>query len=64
MEGPFKGHAPTREMVDGELRVEEVEIYYVDPGELFGGLLKGPVESDAKLGAVSTNPSCPFFNGN
>ncbi|XP_010675339.2 pathogen-related protein [Beta vulgaris subsp. vulgaris] len=49
-EGPFKGHTPTTEMVefyglgtlkvDESLRVEDVEIYY-DPGELFGGLLKG-----------------------
>ncbi|KAI3982388.1 hypothetical protein MKX01_041226 [Papaver californicum] len=51
MEGPFKGHAPTGHKVefyglgvfkvDETLRAEDVEIYY-DPGELFGGLLKGP----------------------
>lgn len=49
-EGPFKGHAPTGDMVqfygigilkvDESMRAEEVEIYY-DPGELFAGLLKG-----------------------
>ncbi|XP_074319286.1 pathogen-related protein-like [Silene latifolia] len=49
-EGPFKGHAPTGDMVefyglgtlkvDEFLKVEDVEIYY-DPSELFGGLLKG-----------------------
>ncbi|KAK9150593.1 hypothetical protein Syun_008902 [Stephania yunnanensis] len=62
MEGPYKGHAPTGEKVefyglgvlkvDESLRVEEVEIYY-EPGELFGGLLKGPLLSD------SSN-RCPF----
>lgn len=51
-EGPFKGHAPTGEMVqfygvgimkvDESLRAEDVEIYY-DPSELFAGLLKGPM---------------------
>ena len=31
--------------MDEQLRAEDVEVYY-DPGELFGGLLKGPkVES-------------------
>ncbi|WOH05787.1 hypothetical protein DCAR_0625208 [Daucus carota subsp. sativus] len=50
-EGPFKGHAPTGEMVqfcgmgvlkvDEALKVEDCEIYY-DPAELFAGLLKGP----------------------
>ncbi|KAK9132161.1 hypothetical protein Scep_011689 [Stephania cephalantha] len=65
MEGSFKGHAPTGEKVefygfgvlkvDESLRAEEVEIYY-DPGELFGGLLKGPLLSD------SSN-RCPFSKG-
>ena len=27
--------------MDEQLRAEDVEVYY-DPGELFGGLLKGP----------------------
>ncbi|RZR86750.1 hypothetical protein BHM03_00014005 [Ensete ventricosum] len=54
MEGPYKGHAPTGELVeftgvavlkvDEQLRAEEVEIYY-EPGELFAGLLKGQVIS-------------------
>uniref|UniRef100_A0A7N1A396 Pathogen-related protein n=1 Tax=Kalanchoe fedtschenkoi TaxID=63787 RepID=A0A7N1A396_KALFE len=49
-EGPFRGHAPTGDMVefygigvmkvDEELRAEDVEIYY-DPAELFAGLLRG-----------------------
>ncbi|KAL1824128.1 hypothetical protein ACET3Z_010906 [Daucus carota] len=50
-EGPFKGHAPTGDMVqfygmgllkvDESLRAEDVEIYY-DPADLFAGLLRGP----------------------
>ncbi|OAY78754.1 pathogen-related protein [Ananas comosus] len=73
MEGPFKGHAPTGEMVqfhgvavlkvDEELRVEEVEIYY-DPGEFLAGLIKGPllsstgeVESHATSTVTATNPT-------
>ncbi|KAK1301640.1 hypothetical protein QJS10_CPB12g00700 [Acorus calamus] len=73
MEGPYKGHAPTGETVeftgvavlkvDEKLRAEEVEVYY-DPGELFGGLLKGPPKTDATLlSSTSTTPSCPFFSG-
>ncbi|KAL5220197.1 hypothetical protein ABZP36_024910 [Zizania latifolia] len=51
MDGPYKGHAPTGDKVeffgvavlkvDEQLRAEDVEVYY-DPGELLGGLLKGP----------------------
>lgn len=54
MEGPYKGRAPTGEMVeffgtailkvDEQMRAEEVEIYY-DPAEMLGGLLKGPLLS-------------------
>ncbi|KAG2322821.1 hypothetical protein Bca52824_016034 [Brassica carinata] len=72
-EGNFKGHAPTGEMVqflglgvlkvDESLRVEEIEIYY-DPGELFGGLLKGPPISETKTTDSGDNTaarqSCPF----
>ncbi|KAK6134976.1 hypothetical protein DH2020_031260 [Rehmannia glutinosa] len=64
-EGPFKGHAPTGEMVqfygvgvlkvDESLRAEDVEIYY-DPAELFGGLLKGPSLSDHQQKQIK----CPF----
>ncbi|XP_065861928.1 pathogen-related protein [Euphorbia lathyris] len=62
-EGPFKAHAPTGQMlqffgmgilkVDENLRAEEVEVYY-EAGELFGGLLKGPLISS------STHATCPF----
>ncbi|XP_010537721.1 PREDICTED: pathogen-related protein isoform X2 [Tarenaya hassleriana] len=71
-EGPYKGHAPTGEMVefvglgvlkvDESLRAEEVEIYY-DPGELFGGLLKGPPLPETKTTdstEYSGKQSCPF----
>ncbi|KAK0601235.1 hypothetical protein LWI29_022364 [Acer saccharum] len=66
-EGPFKGHAPTGEMVefygfgtlkvDESLRAEDVEIYY-DPAELFGGLLKGaPITETSQ---PTTHQACPF----
>ncbi|KAJ4874467.1 pathogenesis-related family protein [Raphanus sativus] len=72
-EGNFKGHAPTGEMVqflglgvlkvDELLRAEEIEIYY-DPGELFGGLLKGPPISETKTtdsgDSTAEKQSCPF----
>ncbi|OWM88583.1 hypothetical protein CDL15_Pgr002350 [Punica granatum] len=66
-EGPFKGHAPTGEMVqfvgmgtlkvDEALKVEVVEIYY-DPAELFGGLLKGSSIVPSSTTAITT--TCPF----
>ncbi|KAI5662365.1 hypothetical protein M9H77_21688 [Catharanthus roseus] len=66
-EGPFKGHAPTGELVefygmgilkvDESLRAEDVEVYY-DPAELFAGLLKGqPISDDQTLETAS---GCPF----
>ncbi|KAK4849931.1 hypothetical protein QYF36_002172 [Acer negundo] len=66
-EGPFKGHAPTGEMVefygfgtlkvDESLRAEDVEIYF-DPAELFGGLLKGaPITETSQ---PTTHQACPF----
>ncbi|KAL8167612.1 hypothetical protein V2J09_009111 [Rumex salicifolius] len=64
-EGPFKGHAPTGEMVefygigvmkvDESLRAEDVEIYY-DPAELFAGLLKGVIQSEES----SIQQGCSF----
>ncbi|KAK4439111.1 Pathogen-related protein [Sesamum alatum] len=77
-EGPFKGHAPTGEMVqfsgvgvlkvDELMRTEEVEIYY-DPAELFGPLLKGPLISgsntDQQQQETASSPSpqkCPLHN--
>ncbi|KAK4709931.1 hypothetical protein R3W88_004444 [Solanum pinnatisectum] len=74
-EGPFKGHAPTGEIVqfygigimkvDKYLRIEELELYY-DPAELFGGLLKGPKNSQSNTehqGGQDDNTTtqhCPF----
>ncbi|KAM1042659.1 hypothetical protein ACFX1S_034209 [Malus domestica] len=67
MEGPFKGHAPTGEMVevfgmaiftvDEHNKIVKVEFFY-DPGQLLGGLLKG-----AKLGTSSEviASSCPVL---
>ncbi|KAL3845439.1 hypothetical protein ACJIZ3_002842 [Penstemon smallii] len=61
MEGPFKGHAPTGEMVeffgmaifelDEHSKVVKVEFFY-DRGELLGGLVKG---------ADYDSSSCPLF---
>ncbi|XP_031495609.1 pathogen-related protein [Nymphaea colorata] len=77
MEGPFRGKAPTGEMVqftgiavlkvDEKLRAEDVEIYY-DPSELFAGLLKGPLVSidDHQVQVQvrgSSSSSCPFSKG-
>ncbi|KAA8526751.1 hypothetical protein F0562_009020 [Nyssa sinensis] len=68
-EGPFKGHAPTGELVqfygmgtlkvDESLRVEDVEIYY-DPAELFGSLLKGPPISESPDATATSTHRCPF----
>ncbi|XP_021819997.1 pathogen-related protein-like isoform X1 [Prunus avium] len=64
MEGPFKGHAPTGELVevygmsiftvDEHNKIVKIEFFY-DPGQLLGGLLKGE-----KLGTSSegTTSSC------
>ncbi|XVF37118.1 hypothetical protein REPUB_Repub19eG0118000 [Reevesia pubescens] len=70
MEGPFKGHAPTGELVelfgisivevDEEMKILKVEFFF-DRGELLGGLMKS-----AKLGSPGTQAqqvasSCPFL---
>ncbi|GJN17771.1 hypothetical protein PR202_gb04869 [Eleusine coracana subsp. coracana] len=64
MEGPYKGHEPTGDKVefhgvavlkvDEQLRAEDVEVYY-DPGELLGGLIKGPkmMSSEEERGEVA-----------
>jgi len=68
MEGPFKGHAPTGEMVefygmsvfelDEQSKIVRVEFFY-DRGELLGGLMKGKTTSDDSTSEMST--SCPFL---
>ncbi|ONH89870.1 hypothetical protein PRUPE_8G020900 [Prunus persica] len=67
VEGPFKGHAPTGELVevygmsiftvDEHNKIVKIEFFY-DPGQLLGGLLKGE-----KLGTSSegTTSSCPVL---
>ncbi|KAK8538838.1 hypothetical protein V6N13_009199 [Hibiscus sabdariffa] len=67
MEGPFKGHAPTRKLVqifgisivevDEEMKILKKEFFF-DHGELLGGLMKG-----AKLsgGTDQVALNCPFL---
>ncbi|KAL2503676.1 pathogenesis-related family protein [Abeliophyllum distichum] len=67
MEGPFKGYAPTGEMVelfgmsiielDEQLKIVKVEFFY-DRGELLGGLMKG---NPSEISAVDTSSTCPFL---
>lgn len=67
MEGPFKGHAPTAEMVqlfgmaifelDEQEKIVRVEFFY-DRGELLGGLMKG-VKPENILPEEAAS-SCPF----
>ncbi|EXC26591.1 hypothetical protein L484_003537 [Morus notabilis] len=69
MEGPFKGHAPTEEMVqlfgmaifelDEQEKIVRVEFFY-DRGELLGGLMKG-VKLD-NVPPEEAASSCPFMN--
>ncbi|KAL8515199.1 hypothetical protein ACS0TY_014059 [Phlomoides rotata] len=67
MEGPFKGHAPTGDMVeffgmaifegmqvDEKSKVVKVEFFY-DRGELLGALVKGPTN------AHISSSSCPVL---
>ncbi|KAJ3703966.1 hypothetical protein LUZ61_007671 [Rhynchospora tenuis] len=72
MEGPFKGHAPTGEVVemfgvaivkvDEKLRAEDIEIYY-DPGELLAGLIKDPKVDATETTSTLTHNSlgCPVL---
>ncbi|KAL3513823.1 hypothetical protein ACH5RR_026540 [Cinchona calisaya] len=67
MEGPFKGHAPTGEMVeffgmaifelDENSKVVKVQFFY-DPGQLLEGLVKGKKSEEYKTETPST---CPFL---
>ncbi|XP_052203349.1 pathogen-related protein-like [Diospyros lotus] len=68
MEGPFKGHAPTGEMVElygmaiFELdeqsnKIVKIEFFY-DRGELLGGLTKGEASDDSTKEVPS---SCPIL---
>eukprot|EP00262_Sarcandra_glabra_P021676 TRINITY_DN9283_c0_g1_i7.p1 TRINITY_DN9283_c0_g1~~TRINITY_DN9283_c0_g1_i7.p1 ORF type:complete len:244 (+),score=45.36 TRINITY_DN9283_c0_g1_i7:140-871(+) len=71
MEGPFKGHPPTGEMVefygigivtvDESIKVEKVEFFY-DPGELIGGLLNGSPSAHGTEASETSSLNCPFLN--
>ncbi|PON99669.1 NTF2-like domain containing protein [Trema orientale] len=69
MEGPFKGHAPTGEIVqlfgmaifelDEQEKIVKVEFFY-DRGELLGGLINGSsLDSTTSEDGAS---SCPILN--
>ncbi|GLT32185.1 hypothetical protein SLA2020_068710 [Shorea laevis] len=67
MEGPFKGHAPTGELVElygmsifhvnEDMKILKVE-FFLDRGELLGGLMKGAILSE---GSEEVTLSCPFL---
>ncbi|XAR62445.1 hypothetical protein NMG60_11017199 [Bertholletia excelsa] len=67
MEGPFKGYAPSGELVEffgmaifelnEESKIEKVEFFY-DRGELLGGLMKGD-----HISTNETPSTCPFLRG-
>ncbi|KDP43037.1 hypothetical protein JCGZ_25223 [Jatropha curcas] len=69
MEGPFKGYAPTGELVeiygtaifevDEHEKIVKVEIF-MNGFELLGGLMKGGAIDDSTIEAAS---SCPFLKG-
>ncbi|KAJ6352622.1 hypothetical protein OIU76_001791 [Salix suchowensis] len=69
MEGPFKGHAATGEVVelhgmsifevDEHMKVVKVE-FFMDRGELLGGLMKG---ASLDGSAAEAAPACPFLTG-
>lgn len=74
MEGPFKGHAPTNDViesigtciakVDNDLKIMDLEVYY-DPTQFLGQLTKGPKSSNygeykqGILGCPFQSDSCP-----
>ncbi|XP_050215300.1 pathogen-related protein [Mercurialis annua] len=71
MEGPFKGYAPTGEMVelfgmaifqvDENMKIVKVE-FFMNGGELVGGLMKGGGSDDGSTGTDSAS-TCPFLQG-
>ncbi|KAL2339672.1 hypothetical protein Fmac_007612 [Flemingia macrophylla] len=70
MEGPFKGHAPTGEIIqvfgmaiftlDENSKIVKVEFFY-DPAQLLGGLLKGPLLDDHHGDDTAATASCPVL---
>lgn len=69
MEGPFKGHAPTGELVeffgmavievDEQEKIVKIEFFY-DRGDLLGVLLKG-AKSDSSIEGGIEASSCPVL---
>ncbi|OAY23625.2 pathogen-related protein [Manihot esculenta] len=67
MEGPFKGYAPTGELVelyglstvevDEDMKIGKVELFF-NGGELLGGLMRGGTMDDSTADAAS---SCPLL---
>ncbi|XP_060192955.1 pathogen-related protein-like isoform X2 [Lycium barbarum] len=71
MEGPFKGHAPTGELVEffgiGTLEVEKesnkivkAEMFF-DRGELLGPLVKGESNGESTSAMALAAAKCPFM---
>ncbi|KAJ0087466.1 hypothetical protein Patl1_08038 [Pistacia atlantica] len=70
MEGPFRGHAATRELIElfgmaifevnEEMKIVKVEFFY-DRGELLAGLLKGAKIHGSAKEATATL-SCPVLS--
>ncbi|XP_010245806.1 PREDICTED: pathogen-related protein-like [Nelumbo nucifera] len=70
MEGPFKGHAPTGELVefhgigifhmDELMRVKKIEFFY-DGNEVLASLIKGP-STDGSEASTKASGGCPFFH--
>ncbi|XP_059280112.1 pathogen-related protein-like [Lycium ferocissimum] len=71
MEGPFKGHAPTGQLVElfgigtFELDKESNKIVksemFFDRGELLGGLVKGESNGESTSGMTLDASKCPFM---
>ncbi|KAJ0806459.1 putative NTF2-like domain superfamily protein [Helianthus annuus] len=69
MDGPFKGHQPTRELVemfgvsimelDENFKVVKMELFY-DRGELLAGLMKGAGATTVATATGGGSSACPF----
>ncbi|KAK0575771.1 hypothetical protein LWI29_006706 [Acer saccharum] len=70
MEGPFRGHAPTGDLVEffgigifevnEEMKIVKVEFFY-DRGELLGGLLKGAKIDSSSSSIEEATSRCPVL---
>ncbi|XP_022026257.1 pathogen-related protein [Helianthus annuus] len=69
MDGPFKGHPPTHELVemfgvcamklDENFKVVKMELFY-DRGELLAGLMKGAGATTVATATGGGSSACPF----